>query len=278
MPVWRDIWNAVFGSVGMEAFFLHFFSPGLCVTAEYGGTPAAMGYLVPFGELMLNTKPIPCSMIFSVATLQEFRGKGLGTAVVRRLVELSRELGFQVVVLCPSEDDLFEYYSTRTELSDYFYVNETVFTNIPKTAETVLPTTVSVSEYKCIREYLLKDIVYIKHDIRTIEYQYELCKELGGGLFQVGDSCAVVERQSDSEVWVKELLTPDRKVKDLASDPTVKQVMASIAHLFPAEKYIIRSPANDDNGRRFGMLAFSDSDHSGQDSSDFKPWYGVAFD
>ena len=278
MPVWRDIWESVFGSVGMEAFFVNYFTPGVCVTAEFDGTPAAMGFLVPFGEIVDGSKPIPCMMIYSVATLPEFRGKGLGSAVVRKLIERSREYNSPAVVLCPSEDGLFEYYSARTELRDFFYVNEIVFRTAPDSTKKILPVEVSVNDYSFLRENLLKDIIHIKHDLCALKYQAELCKELDGGLYKIDDSCAVIERQADGAVWVKELLIPEMVTGDSAFDSYNNDIIASIAEKYPAEEYVVRIPSRNGEGRRFGMLVINNRTFGFSEKFSKSPWYGVAFD
>ena len=305
MPVLRNIWENVFGNVGMDAFFRHYFSPGLSVTAEFEGTPAAMGFLVPFGEIVNGSKPSPCFMIYSVGTLPEYRGKGLGTFVIRKLIARASDFNSPSVVLCPSEDGLFEYYSERTELRDYFYINELVFKTAPYSAKKTLPVEVSISEYKSLRENLLKDITFIRHDLRALEYQAELCKELGGGLYKIENSCAVIERQADGAIWVKELLMPGLTPGDLSSDAYMKDIIASIADKYPTDEYVVRFPSRTGEGRRFGMLTARHGDGSytrQEDGSSAKqgdgsrqetgssarqgeiktdgpsPWYGVAFD
>ena len=278
MPVWRSIWENVFGCVGMEAFFLRFFSPDLCVIAEFEGSPAAMGYLVPFGEIVTGSESIHCMMIYSVATRPEYRGKGLGTAVVRKLIERAREYDFSTVVLCPSEDGLFEYYSARTDLRDYFYVKESIFKTAPVSTNKVIPVEISTSEYYYLRENLLNDTIHIKHDLRALGYQAEICKELGGGLYKIGDCCAVVERQCNNKVWVKELLTSNGQNVGLNSTLFINDILASIACVFPADEYVVRTPAMLGEGRRFGMLVHSNEKTSTSVSTKFAPWYGIAFD
>jgi len=284
IPALREIWNSVFGDIGVNAFFRLLYDPKLCIVADFDGSPVAMGYLIPSGEIIPaadnsgNPSPVKCAMIYSVATLPEYRGKGLGAMVVRKLIERAYEYDFPAVVLCPHEDGLFEYYSTRTVLCDFFYVVESILKTAPDSTRKIIPVEVSISEYYNIREYLLKDITHIRFDLRALEYQAELCKESDGGFYKIGDSCAVVERQPDETIWVKELLIPDTVPGGLTYGSYANDIIASIADKYPADEYIIRSSSRIGERRRFGMLTISDSTSGLLGSHGKSPWYGVAFD
>ena len=274
----HHIWNKAFGTVGLESFFKHIYNPKMCLVADAKNTPVAMGYLIPTGNIKFGDVSAKCAMIYSVATLPGHRSKGLGTTIVNDLINLSRELGYSAVVLCPSNDDLFTYYSQCSELLDWFYVNEQVINEIPAGTKSITPVKLSAKEYNSLREKLLSNVFHIKHDLSVIEYQDNLCSELGGGLFMIGDACAVIEYQPNKSVWVKELLTPDLKVIDIATDANTVDIIASIATMFPSTEYTIRLPSQSGMWRRFGMLAFADSLPDSLTETGFAPWYGMAFD
>jgi len=277
-PALHRIWNTAFGKVGMESFFQHIFNPEMCLIAESRKSPVAMGHLIPNGKVAIGSKSIKCAMIYSVATLPGYRSKGFGTMIVNDLINLSRELGYPAVVLCPSNDELFTYYSQRSELLDCFYVNEQVITEAPVSTNPTQLIKVSAKEYNTLREKLLKELFFIKHDLNILKYQEELCSELGGGLYRIGDSCAVIERQENGTVLVKEMLTPDLKVIDVAADAGTVDIIASIATEFPSKEYTIRLPSQSGMWRRFGMLALSYSIPDSVTETGFAPWYGMAFD
>jgi GNAT superfamily N-acetyltransferase len=283
----KSLWSSVFGNIGIDAFFRLFFKTELCVVAEKNGSLAAMGYLIPSGNIVSaangtdNKRPVKCAMIYSVGTLPEHRGLGLGTIIVNNLISLAGESGYDAVVLCPSEDGLFEYYGKRTKLRDWFYISESIFTKPPEGTPTVLPAEISVDEYMSAREKLLTDVVHIRQEEQMFKYQLELCNELDGGLFRIGDSCAVVERQSDKVIWVKELLIPGKDNICYYSHPDeidYKNALASIAHLFPANEYFVRTPAKTGNGQRFGMLNLCGNAIELTENYGIAPWYGMAFD
>jgi len=278
IPALHHIWTNTFGAIGLESFFRHIFDPEMCLIALVKKTPVAMGYLIPNGNIVSLNGSAKCSMIYSVATLPGYRGKGLGTAIVNDLISLSREIGYPAVVLCPSNDELFDYYSQRSELHDWFYVNEQVVNVVPESLNTSQLVNVPADKYNTLRESLLSGINHIEHDQRILEYQELLCTELGGGLFQIDDSCAIIERQTAKTVWIKELLTPDFDIIDVTTDANTVDLLASIAEKFPAKEYIIRFPSQSVMWRRFGMLAIPEYLPDGLTETGFAPWYGMAFD
>jgi len=259
----------VFGSIGKDSFFDCFYSDDLCVLAEFEGVVAAVGYLVPTGEIVHGPISVPCAMIYSVATLPMYRGMGLGTAVVRELIRAARKLGFPAVVLCPMNDELFGFYSMRTDMRDFFYVGERTVKCTQASGDPAYLKEISANEYLRMRENLLDGSVHIKQDTGIFEYQSKLCNELGGGLFRFRNSCAVVELQTDGGVWIKELL---------ASGSESDDIISAIAARFPAHEYTVRFPSNSNGGRRFGMLYLQDDIFGDPCKISPAPWYGMAFD
>ena len=296
IPALRGIWKTVFDEVGEKSFFSHLFNAELCVAAKVEDTPAAMGFLIEAGDIVTcwapepktakkkdasqaykqdktdapNAAHIPCAMIYAVATLNEHRGSGLGTAVVNELISIARKRGYPAVVLCPSDDSLFNYYSERTDLRDWFFIDEQILKNAPVMSLSAPLERISADEYCALRERLLHGKIHVRQNVPLLEYQAKLCDELGGGLFRIGDSCAVVEQQQNSEVWVKELL--------VSGNDEASEVVSAVACEFPATMYTIRTPASKKCGRRFGMIALSDDIIIDMDKSTQAPWYGMAFD
>jgi len=269
LPELHSLWDAVFGSVGKNSFFDCIFSENLCIVAMVEDRIATAGYLVPAGEIRHGSISVPCAMIYSVATLQKYRGMGFGAAVVRELIRVARTIGFPAVVLCPMNDGLFEFYSKRTGMKDFFYAGDRIIKGKPAVIRSDRLEEITADGYLHMRKGLLEGILHIKHDPGIFEYQGMLCKELGGGLFRFGDSCAVVDLQQDGAVWVKELL---------ASDSDIDDFISAIAAVFPANEYVIRYPPKNGEGRRFGMLYLQDEIFSDIAKNDPAPWYGMAFD
>jgi len=272
------IWSTVFGDTGRDSFFLHYFKPQHCIIAESGGRPAAAGYLVPFGELRSVHDCCSCGMIYSVATLPGYRGSGFGTAVVNGLISLADKLDYSAVVLCPSEDKLFEYYDKRTDLRDWFYVNELSVKNDSLSKKAPKPVKLSAREYAILRESFLSGLIHVKHNDNIFEYQSLLCDECGGGFFRIDDCCAVVECDTQKRVIIKELLHSSVKNGNLSAVDITKTI-SSLSQFFAAEEYIVRFPSRAGEGRRFGMAVINENFSPAKpEQNDFSPWYGIAFD
>jgi len=313
IPALRHIWETAFGGSDEALFFDHYFAVDMCITAVSGDIPASAGYLLPAGNLIIGGKAVPCATIYAVATLPESRGCGFGAAVVRELINTGHSSAYPAIALCPSDDGLFGYYGSRTDLRDWFYVSEQRFDKAPSFSEHTKLTLISDDEYGRLREKLLDGTPHIEPDKRALSYQRRLCGLLGGGLFRVdtpgGFYCAVVEVQSDGEVWIKELLTP----RCGRSEAVVTCALAAIAEAFPAGAYVVRIPARHgvsrstiqysqlpnheplesgnksgadrllghDIGfvsRRFGMLALRPGMIDTACIDNTAPWYGLAYD
>jgi len=283
-PVLQEIWYSIFGDIGIDAFFNTFYDPGFCVVTEFKGSITSMGYLLSSGDIKVvqdsnnSEMSLRSAMIYSVGTLPAYRGEGFGSKVVDGLINLAHESDYDAVVLCPSEDSLFEYYSTRTKLRDWFFINEYTFIVPPTGVSPVVPEKISVNDYISMREELLGEIVHIRQESQHFKYQHDLSVELGGGLFRIGDSCAVVERQPNGAVWIKELLIPDICDEGQITDFEFNRSVVSIAQTFPSHVYLVRTPAGTGRGRRFGMIDFLKSGFGDFKKSNVAPWYGMAFD
>ena len=298
-----QIWRIVFDDGDESAFFNYYFDPDLCIVATHGDIPIAAGYLLPVGNIICDKLSVPCAMIYGVATLPEYRNRGFAAAVVHNLVLKAYSAGFSTVVLCPSNDGLFEYYHSHTEFHDWFYIKEHKFKSVLESGTVTGLIEITPHDYNQIRKSLLADIPHIEPDVRALSYQKSLCNELGGGLLCAdtpgGESCAIVERQSNGILWIKELLTPGGFEFD---------VIAAITSMFPAEEYVVRIPARRHNSqcknrlvqkpereynlrflqpdkskidsvtKRFGMLTAPAPLLQALLSYKTTPWFGLAFD
>ena len=283
----QHIWKTVFGDSDeiVDKFFETYFEPQMTAVTDGEAGIASAGYLLPVGSVRINGRRFPCAMVYAVATLPQYRGMGYATANVRQLISMGRAAGFKASILRPSEKSLFEYYAARTPLQEWFYANERTYgieTLTIKEETELIPAT--AEEYFTLRETLLSDIPHIEFDLRALAFQEFLCHLSGGGLYRVetpgGDACAIVEKQPDGSVWIKELLTPPSCEPD---------ALSAVASKHPAHKYHVRGPVDisacPSEDARFGMLSV-DADGADRSVSTPKPlrtaprapYYGPAFD
>ena len=275
----QNIWKKSFGDSDeeIEDFFSYYFEPRLTIVADSGTGAVAAGYILPFGNLIYGRLCVPCAMIYAVAALPEYRNRSFGTYVVRDLITKGHQAGFGAIVLSPSSDSLFEYYSSRTDMTDCFYVNEKYFETVPDSGNAVTLSKIAADEYVQVREQLLLNIPHIAFDMRAASYQSLLCRQSGGAIYRAwtpeGVGCAVVEDQSDGNIAIKELLTSRINEAD---------VLSAIASIHPASGYIVRKPVSsafaESGSRRFGMLAASSGIISASIRKSASPYYGLAFD
>jgi len=299
LPVLRNIWETVFGKEDASIFFMTYFGTGSCIAAVTKGILSASGYVFPVGDLIVGDMVLRCGMIYGVATLPGYRRHGLGAAVVRALIKKGYETGYQAIILRPSEDSLFEYYNARAGFNDWFYAKERVYcklsTEKPGTinatdasfniySNTITGVDIKIDqitpdEYSSIRNSLLRGTPHLKHDMRALEYQEHLCRIYDGGFYRIltpsGTVYAIIERQKDSSVYMKELLAPGTN----ATLPDDTAVLSAVSTVFPMNEYIIRTPVpyNDHDIRRFGMIVSPFIDSNTKIGS-MAPWFGPAFD
>jgi len=273
----KSLWNTVFGSVAMDAFFDELYDEEMCFAVFSGKELCAMGYLVEAGELIYKGEAFKTAMIYSVATANAFRGKGYAKAVVDELVAKAFSAGYPVVVLSPSDDRLFEFYDKKCGFSTQFYVYDYDYPKpviIASSGSNIELKKISAKDYVKLRTSLLKEHTYITHTARIFEYQKLICDEVGGGFYRFGDSCAIVEVQNNLTVCVKELLSPHDNNNAFIS---------AIAEKYPADIYTVRAPAESGANvstlkRRFGMLRTENINIQNIAQSEPLPWYGPALD
>ena len=281
LPALRHIWDEVFGTGG-GIFFSHCCDPKMCVVVTQDNKPVSMGHLLPAGNFTYGETKIPCAMIFAVATLNKYRGKGYAGDVVDGLIQLAREKSYGAVILRPADDWLFEYYGGRSGFSEFFYINEQKYsidslTN--KCSNKVNLKEILPDEYFILRNEFLIKRPHIESTPHAIAYQSLLCKEYGGGLYRAAlgsessvYAIAAVEKDIGNKVIIKELL-----VRSGETD-----VLSAVAALFPASEYIVRTPSDQAISSRFGMLSpLSEAANNLFNDVQIKktaPWYGLAFD
>jgi len=266
----------------MQAFFDNMFTPARCVAAYRGETPVASGYLIPAGNIVFQRESLPCAMIYALAVLPEYKNLGFGTGIVSRLIENANSDGCPVVVLCPSDDGLFDYYRKNTGFRDWFYINERHYKGLSPANPKNPLTEIDSREYSQLRESLLAETPHIESNLEAVAFQSVLCRETGGGLYRIdtkrGASCAVVERRPGGAVIIKELLSPGLH----SSGQDEIAALSEIAAAFPADEYSVRTAARLSDplmkNRRFGMLIAPDVFLDCHNGGDFAPWYGLAFD
>ena len=123
IPRLKQIWQICFGDDAKGTDFV--FGNLLCtdqmlVKTDENGQPVAM-----LNWKLLNfttdNQPLPGAYIFGVATLPEYRGKGISTALMEKADELLRGQGARLACLVPAEKSLFDFYGQRGYDTWFYY-------------------------------------------------------------------------------------------------------------------------------------------------------------
>ena len=294
------IWQSSFSVDDMELFFTYFYDCELCRVAVVDDKPVAMGFLIPVGNLIDSTgRKHPCAHIYAIATLPEFQGKGLASAIVKQLIKVGMSGGYTAIALRPAEESLFKYYDNNSPFCDWFYyiercydfdnINSADFPNCDSTNNIEI-SRISAERYTEMRNILLRDNMpggfsYVELSAFALGYQEKICDIFGGALYlaeyEDGFALLTVELQPDETVQIKEFLS-SADYKELKDN-----IISVISKIHPARKYITRAPVYDikitagaDCIKKFAMLAalpggITDINTPAETSA---PWCGLAFD
>jgi len=111
-PQISQIWQTCFGDPEdyIRLFYDHCFLLCRGLAYEENGKLAAMAFLLP-GALDFRGESHPATYVYAVATLPEYRGRGVAASLMRRAAELAREEGQAALCLLPGSEDLYTYYA-----------------------------------------------------------------------------------------------------------------------------------------------------------------------
>jgi GNAT superfamily N-acetyltransferase len=282
IPQLRRLWAEVFGDEEryIDTFFSFYPPAETAVVGRIQGKIVSAIYRVPMGGMCAPDGQVTsASITYALATYPEHRGHGIGAGVMKRAIQSDFDRGYFCNALCPAEDSLFPFYTSRIGYQDSFVLREALF--LPETLPesdglgSIRPA--APEAYNACRERLLAGRFHMRFDDRGICYQKRLCRDAGGDLYLLeGDhfeGCAACEEGEDGTWLVKELLCPPGR--ELACAQLLRQISS-------APRWRVRTPA--DRGqffgggktRRFAQMMCADG------STDFQSYpnayYGFAFD
>ncbi|WP_425802791.1 GNAT family N-acetyltransferase [Desulfitobacterium sp. Sab5] len=280
----KEIWKRCFGD---EDRYIDFYYDNRYKEAEtmvllYEGEISAMLTMIPIQVVTPDQQIFPAAMLYAIATDPQRQSLGLAT----QLMDYSHEyLGLNNItfsILVPAGKSLFDFYHKRS-YHEGFYLRELLLTR--EEIETwngideCLPKIFSISsnDYNQRRNQQLKGSLHIAYADKEIDYQKKLSQLSGADIYAIDlentKGCGVIERINPDEVIVKEILLPE---EFLISS------LYKIAELFPAQKYIIRTPAFrgqllGGEVRAFGMVR-PQNDREGIILVEEQGYLGLAFD
>lgn len=233
----RAIWKAGFGDPDkyIDAFFGQFLHPDSVVVAEADGAPVSAMYLLDGPTLWpFRKNHLTSAYAYALATLPQYRGRGIGQAVYQAVCDLGFERGFDSVCVLPAEESLYPFYNADGSARVISAVRRAEYTaDELKGAPRTMCARISVEEYSNIRESLLASEAHGAMPESFYRWQDAQIEMSGGGWFVLSGGCAAVERDGDV-CRIRELILPEGD--ELAA-------AASLAAYCRAERYIVDSPA-----------------------------------
>ncbi len=257
----KKLWETVFGDERqyIDTFFEYNYRPGGAMVMELDGVIISGIYMVPMGGMCFpDGSVLPASITYALATYPEHRGRGYGFGVMCAAIEHDFSRGYVCNSLCPAEDSLFPYYTSRIGYRDCFYLREAEISrsDLKPASGSAVPAV--PSEYNSFRNSFLTGRLFMMFDGSGISYQKRLCTDTGGNLFMINASgfsgAACCEYLEDGTLFIKELLCPDEHILD---------ALSILAGVLSGDRIILRTPA--DTGaalggsvRRYGQMMRSD--------------------
>ena len=266
-PALKALWKIAFGDSDefIDGFFAAFLKPGGCVTAEADGKVVSAMYIIGENRLFpFRNKSLSAGYTYALATLPEYRGRGIGTAVYRAACERALQAADAACVL-PAEASLYPFYENASGASPISYVREARFTRdelrgLPRANAARFP----AYQYAGIREQLLSGYphAFLHPEI------YDLLEENGCEFFVLERGLAAAETE-DGVCRVRELIAPGGDGMS---------AIAAVTAWCPAEEYIVRSPLFFDGPgetRPFMLAALREKPGFPLDD---ELWWGLALD
>lgn len=267
----RRIWKAGFADTDeyIDAFFAQFLRPDSCIVAEADGQTVSAMHLLDGPTLWpFRKNHLSSAYAYALATLPEYRGRGIGQAVYRAVCDLGFERGFDAVCVLPAQDSLYPFYESGGARVISAVRRAEYSAEELRSVARPLCARISVEEYSNIRESLLATDAHGAMPESFYRWQDTLIDRYGGGWFVLNGGCAAVERDGDI-CRVRELLLPD-------GDETA--AAAALAAYCRAERYIVDAPAfwSGAGKTKRHMLARFRSEPGFFLPDDL--WWGLAFD
>lgn len=111
LPQLKNVWKQVFGDEDeyINLIFDQKYNPSLSLVVVYRRQVVSMLHLQPYTLKMWGHR-IPFYYLMGLATLPQFRGKGLMERLIHHAHRLMHLRGIPLAVLVPAEQSLFAYY------------------------------------------------------------------------------------------------------------------------------------------------------------------------
>lgn len=208
----KEIWKVSFGDDDgfIDLFMQAVYEPGIASVAERCGQVVSAIYLLWGTELIMpDGSALPAPYCYTLGTLREHRGYGLGAAVSEHIMQGAMEKA-PMVTLVPAQESLYGWYSATFGLEPVSMAREGFLSGdeLPQ-----MPVgrvhRVDAASYCRLRELVLSGRCHIRFSEKLLEWYNRYISVSGGALCLIdldgNVGCAACE-VNDGELFVKELL------------------------------------------------------------------------
>lgn len=241
-PLVQEIWRDCFGDNKefTDFIFSRLIRPDHVLTWNSDeGKPVAMLCFQPC-ELRTCQKNHDAVYVFGVATLPEWRKRGISTALLQELQNQAFRRKIAASVLVPAGEDLFRFYGNQG-YKTAFYAQKLIYTEkeIPIQTRNCSLSPLSLDQWVAMRDcHYRESSLFLRWSRDYLEYIVSETQALGGDLFEI--KCE--DRQGFVVCYpYKEKLI----VKELALDAAcIGDVIASLHEKFVRQEYHIHLPSD----------------------------------
>ena len=210
--------------------------------------------------------------VYAHTTLKEHRSKGYGRALLRYVDFCLQNQGMDGVMLVPAQPSLFEYFRTEFYLPA-FYLKEYTVKGEELPCALYQAKSATPEEYASYRELLLLEKPHAVSTLGMLAQQKTLSLTAGADLYTVetpaGTACIAAGKNEDGSVLCLEFLAPEGEEKG---------VLAAIHEKLDAPAYAVRTMADGEESRPFGMMKWYNADMAMQWYGTKNGWFGLALE
>lgn len=176
VPLMTALWNDAFGDDEslVRRFYQLLPEMGTAYVAELDGEFAGMANV-----LAVVVEGRRCAYVYAVAVKPELRGLGIGKALMKHCKRL-----FPRLCTLPAESGLYPWYADCLGTDK---VSRCIYETIAAKASDAEIKNLSSAEYAAMRSEFKLNTAF---PLAWYEYQRELCRFYGGGMFRCGRSIA----------------------------------------------------------------------------------------
>lgn len=260
LPQVKKMWADIFGDTDdyIELFFSKVYAPNRALVATVGDTVVSMIFF-PGRDMLLQRQHIRVGYVCGAATMPEYRGEGIMTAMIEAAHKYMRLSGDAGAVLIPASDSLYGYYKKRG-YHEFFKRDVLTLPAAPPVALTddIAP----LSDLEVLSSLYAGFADGQRNIVLQDAKSYEIvCKEYAeyGRLYQWKEKGFLFCRPEQDRVIVDEFISPEQ-----LSPNEAYALSAVLSEKYPqAREIVIYAPMGTFSGdvkhERNGMLCLFDS-------------------